>query len=322
VRILIADDEIISRRALEKLLAEWGHETLIATNGREAWDLLQEPDAPRLALVDWMMPEMDGMELCHRLREREKGAYVYVILLTARNRREEMLEGLHSGADDYLVKPWDAAELHARLDTGVRIVRLQEELIQARDALSFEASHDPLTRLSNRRDILEILGRELSRSRRQHGCLGVVLADIDYFKKVNDSRGHIAGDAVLKEASRRIVASVRSYDSVGRYGGEEFLIIVPSEDALGVLTQAERIRRAFEDDPFRVDDQRLRISLSLGVAMSDDSHSSSTEGLLRAADGALYRAKEKGRNRVEMADASELEGLFGGGTVLTRSWKE
>jgi len=310
VKVLVAEDDVVSRRILEKLLVQWGYEPVSACNGGEAWVILQEPDAPQLALLDWIMPEMDGMELCRRIRHRESGPYVYMILVTARNQREEMLQALDDGVDDYLVKPWDVAELRGRLNAGTRIVRLQEELIHAQDALRFQASHDSLTGLSNRQEILDTLQRELGRARRQHTMVGVVLADLDRFKRVNDTCGHLIGDAVLEEAARRILGSVRSYDAVGRYGGEEFLVVVPSADGLGVLAHAKRINAAFDGRPFAAQGASLNLTLSLGVALADDSVSLNARDLLRAADAALYRGKRKGRNRIEFATAAELEGVF------------
>lgn len=310
MKVLVAEDDVLSRRILEKMLVQWGYEPVSACNGSEAWGILQQADAPQLALLDWVMPEMDGMELCRRIRARESGTYVYVILLTARNQREEMLQALNDGVDDYLVKPWDVAEMRARLNAGTRIVRLQEELIRAQDALRFQASHDSLTGLSNRQEILDTLQRELSRGRRQHTAVGVVLADLDRFKRVNDTCGHLIGDEVLEEAARRILGSVRSYDAVGRYGGEEFLVVAPSEDALGVLAHAKRIHAAFDGRPFVAQGASLQLTLSLGVAVADDSVSLDARDLLRAADAALYRGKRKGRNRIEFATPAELAGVF------------
>jgi diguanylate cyclase (GGDEF)-like protein len=311
MKILIAEDEAVSRMTLQRALRTWGHEVVNVENGADPWTVLQEADAPQIALVDWMMPGLDGVELCRRLRKGEQGPYVYVILIIARNQREELLESLEEGADDFLTKPWEPDELRARLNVGQRIVRLQQDLVHSQDALYFQATHDSLTGLNNRRDILAVLQREMSRCTRQNTSLGIVLADIDHFKQINDEHGHQAGDSVLQEVARRLLATVRAYDAVGLYGGEEFLIVVPSADALGVVVQAERIRNAFDKRSFGVGTNHLDVKLSTGVAVADSLSSPDPASLLRAADAALYRAKKNtGRNRMELATSSEPNGNF------------
>jgi two-component system, cell cycle response regulator len=306
-RILIAEDDLISRRVLERFLAKWGFEVVLASNGSEAWQVLQKDDSPRLAVLDWMMPELEGVQVCQMVRKLNDRPYVYILLLSARSQKQDILEGLKAGADDYLTKPFDAEELQARLYVGKRIIELQDNLIAARETLRFQATHDGLTRLVNRREILEVLRREMARQRREKHSLGVALADLDHFKSINDTYGHAAGDAVLTEAARRMTASLRAYDAVGRYGGEEFLVIAPSSDELGTVALAERVRAAISSPPMSACTTLADVTMSLGVAASAGQNPADAEALLRAADAALYRAKERGRNRVELATPADLE---------------
>ncbi len=306
MRILIAEDDAVSRRVLEGFLARWGYEILAVEDGEEAWAALQEENAPQLAILDWMMPHVDGVEVCRRLRQRGPEPYVYVLLLTAKGQKQDIVEGLEAGADDYLTKPFDPGELQARLRTGRRILALQEALISARDALRFQATHDPLTGLWNRLATTNTLRRELARSARQKEPVSVALADLDHFKAVNDTYGHLSGDAALREASGRIVSAVRAYDTVGRYGGEEFLLVLPECDLQGAILLAERIRENFARKPFDLPDGHISLNLSLGVAGLETKSGMEPNALIWAADQALYRAKARGRNCVEPATEAEL----------------
>lgn len=304
-KVLIAEDDPVSRRLLELFLVKWGFEVTIATSGTEALHLLERMDAPRLAILDWMMPGMEGIQVCQKLRESADRRYVYVLLLTARTQKEDLLQGLKSGADDYLTKPFDAQELRARLHVGQRILDLQDQLIAAGEQLLYRATHDSLTGIVNRGVIMDTLRQERARQAREGGSFGLILADLDHFKYVNDTYGHLAGDEVLREAARRMTASIRPYDSVGRYGGEEFLIVVPSSDAKGTLGLAERIRRAIEAQPVLANSIPISVTASLGVTASVSSSPLDAQEILRLADAALYRAKELGRNRCELAKAPE-----------------
>jgi two-component system, cell cycle response regulator len=304
-RILIAEDDPVSRRVLQTFLLKWGYEVIIAEDGTQALAILERQDFPRLAVLDWMMPGLEGTQVCERIRKEHNRAYVYILLLTARNQKEDILKGLESGADDYLTKPFDAQELRARLLVGQRILSLQDHLIEAREQLLFQATHDALTGLANRGVILDALQRERSRQSRAGGSFGIVLMDLDHFKYVNDQYGHLSGDAVLQEASRRMRAAVRPYDTVGRYGGEEFLIVVPASDAMGAMGLAERIRKSIETPPVRTEAGEIQVTASLGVAISEPGIPLDAADLLQLADDALYRAKERGRNRAELATAGD-----------------
>ena len=316
MRVLIAEDDPVSRHMLEAFLTKWGYEVVVAGDGHEAWQVLQQDGAPKLAILDWMMPGMEGVQVCRRLRERADYPYVYVLMLTSRDRKRDLVEGIEAGADNYLIKPFDAHELRAHLHAGKRILDLQQELISARDALRAQATHDPLTGLWNHAAIFDILRRELERAQRQGTSLGVVMADLDHFKQINDTYGHPAGDAVLREATRRMQSAVRTYDSIGRYGGEEFLIVIPGADEASALQQAERLRTSVSKAHVEVGpSSTVPLTISLGVTAPAEPKASNLESLLRDADLALYEAKRKGRNRVEMASA---EGVADGSELTAR----
>jgi diguanylate cyclase (GGDEF)-like protein len=290
---------------LETLLKKWGHEIVVAKDGLEAVRLLESREAPRLAVLDWMMPGLEGVQVCQRIRQDATRPYMYLLLLTARSQKDDLVRGLESGADDYLTKPFDAQELRARLHVGKRILELQDNLIAAREKLLYQATHDALTGISNRGVCLDALRRERSRQTRESGSFAISLLDIDHFKYVNDTYGHLAGDAVLTEAAQRIKNCIRPYDTLGRYGGEEFLIVLPMADAPGAVCVAERIREAFEAQPVVTEREKISITVSLGVAVSEGQNSFDAESLLQMADEALYRAKQTGRNRVELAGPPE-----------------
>jgi two-component system cell cycle response regulator len=301
VRILIADDEAVSRRMLEGALEKLGYEVTVCADGRQALDALLADDGPRLAILDWMMPGVDGLEVCRRVRA-SAGHYVYVIILTSRDRREDVLAAYDAEADDFLVKPFDALELRARLRSGERVLALQERLLAIQEELRHEATRDPLTGLWNRRMILEQLAREFHRASRDGHAIAVTVADLDHFKAVNDKFGHAMGDIALRAASERLRSVLRSYDFIGRYGGEEFLIILPGCEPRLALSIAERARRAMST-PLIVEGKELNLSVSLGVACSTPS-TPDPAALIHAADQALYRAKAAGRDRIEIQPTS------------------
>jgi diguanylate cyclase (GGDEF)-like protein len=303
MRILIAEDDPISCKVLEATLKKWGYEVEVTRDGQEAWERLQAPDAPKLAVVDWMMPKLAGPDVCKSVRAMPGGEYFYMLLLTAQGTKDNIVEGLDAGADDYLIKPFDPRELKVRIRCGQRIVDLQAELVKTRDKLKIQATHDVLTGVLNRAAIFEVLQREQARAIRKDLPLTVIMADLDHFKAVNDTFGHGAGDIVLREATRRISQNVRQYDTLGRYGGEEFLIVLPDGDSEVARGQAERICRCIAEEPFDIGDQKIPITLSMGLASSDIFGLDDTDELVKLADHALYQAKEAGRNRAVAASA-------------------
>ena len=313
--ILIAEDDVVSRRLLEATLAKWGYRVIAVTNGVEALRVLQGEDAPSLAIVDWMMPGMEGPEVCWRVRELSHRPYTYIVLLTARAQQGDLLRGLESGADGYLTKPFNAEELRARIHVGERIVSLQNNLLAARDELEFRATHDALTCVWNRGAVLDALQRECFRQVREGGSVGAIMIDLDHFKHVNDTHGHPCGDTVLHEMVRRINTCVRPYDTVGRYGGEEFLVVVPSAEEAGTLRIAERIREAIQESPAITQKGPVPMTASLGVAVSGGGLPLNPEALLHLADEALYRAKARGRNCCELAPPMEPEAVGSGDAV-------
>jgi len=300
MQALVVEDSAVFRKLIGDHLRSWGFGVTLAETGSEAWQILQQSDSPKLVLLDWVLPDLDGIELCRRIRQaRTSGPYVYVILLTSNEGRQNMLEGMQAGADDYLVKPFDELELKARLLVGKRILDLQEELVSARESMRHAATHDSLTEVMNRGEILAMLERELERSRRERRNLAIILGDIDHFKSVNDNLGHLFGDEALREISRRLRTQLRIYDGVGRYGGEEFLLILPNCDLPNGLQRANALREFIASSPVAYSGDAKLITMSMGVAVSAGVGKSEVEALLSQADAGLYRAKENGRNRVE-----------------------
>ena len=309
MRILIAEDDPISQRLLQSTLTKWGYEVLVTSDGREALDELSKNDPPRLGVLDWMMPRLSGPDVCREARQLAGGEYFYFILLTAKGRKEDLVAGLEAGADDYVVKPFDPRELKVRIRCAQRIIELQSQIVNARDALHEQATHDALTGLLNRSAVFDALEAEMSRCQRlnerpdppQH--LAVIMLDLDHFKSINDTLGHAAGDQVLRQTAQRIRRRAREYDQVGRYGGEEFLFLLPATDQQQAVCQAERIRSVIAETPFAASAEKLNVTASFGVAATDAHPDADSDELVRRADEALYRAKEAGRNRVQAAEA-------------------
>jgi len=294
MKILVVEDQIASGLALGWTLEQLGHEPRIVTSGTAAWDLLAAGDW-RLVITDWMMPDLDGLDLCRRIRARHDAPYTYVILLTARDRHEDRLEGLATGADDFLTKPVNEEELAVRLAIACRILDVQIRMEELNGRLAEMATTDPLTGLANRRVLRESLETAVSLAKRPNSPCSVIMIDIDHFKVFNDTFGHPAGDAALRAVADALRSELRTSDLVVRYGGEEFVVLLLATDAAGALVAAERLRAAIAT---RISPS-LPLTASFGIATAPLSKLDfGIEDLMDAADRALYFSKQSGRNRV------------------------
>lgn len=305
MRILIAEDDNTSRTILAGVLKKNGHEAVETADGEQAWQAMQKPDAPGLAILDWMMPKMDGPEVVRRIRAMAADQPPYIIMLTSKSDKADIIAGLDAGADDYLSKPFDPGELRARIEVGRRMLELQARVLAANAALAHQAAHDSLTGIYNRRAIMEALSREIARDERQHDGLTIGMCDIDFFKTVNDVHGHLTGDEVLCGVARLMVKCLRKYDSVGRFGGEEFVVITPGVKKGDAGPVYERFRAAVADKAIVTKACEIPVTLSIGVAVCG--RSAKVDELLAAADAALYQAKNGGRNRVCLTDTKIRE---------------
>ncbi|MGB9081791.1 MAG: diguanylate cyclase [Desulfuromonadaceae bacterium] len=308
MRILIAEDDPSFRRLLEDILANWGYEVAVARDGNEAYQILLSENAPQLAILDWMMPGLEGIEVCRKIRKNEGEYYTYIILLTSLQRDEDLVIGMEAGADDYIFKPFKLNELRVRLRAGRRIIELQNELLAARDILRIKAIHDSLTGLLNHEEILDVLDKELARSERDGVCVSIIMADIDHFKSVNDTYGHLAGDVVLRVIAQKMHSMARAYDAIGRFGGEEFLFVLPECCMDCAITFAERLRSCISMEGIDTPEGMIPVTISLGVASSGTEVRWDVHSLVKAADTSLYKAKENGRNRVEAASDEMMAG--------------
>ena len=307
MRVLLADSDPDRLRQLESWLGKWGYDVMPSRNGVDAWSRLEAERVPVIAILAWRMEGMLGIDVVRRLRLHPDLPTTYVLLLVDHRGQEDLIDGVNGGADDFLFAPLDAIEIRARVRTGARIVETERALKASQDALRVQATRDGVTGSWNHAAILEMLQKERERARRKSGSVGVVLADLDEFRKVNESLGHPVGDEVLRESARRMNSSVRPYDAVGRYGGEEFLIVLPGSDGLGALTVAERIREGFANRPVLTSAGPVPVTLSLGVAAEGGETAGDGTALLLAAGSALTRAQRSGRNRAALADESGLE---------------
>lgn len=304
MKILIAEDDQISSKILEKNLTDWGYQAVLARSGEEAWDSLRDPDL-RMAILDWMMPGMDGIEICRKIRRRKKYKYTYIILLSAKDRRQDIIAGLSSGADDYMTKPVNFLELKARLQTGRRIVDLEDKLLLIQNQLKDLASRDSLTKLWNRDEIIKFLREELERGQREQKPTGVIMLDVDFFKKINDFYGHHIGDKAILFIVSRLKKKVRKSDKIGRYGGDELIIILPNCGSHEITVVAERLRAAVAQRGIKTEADTIPVTISVGCASSDRSPLPTAERLIKLSDEALLKAKKRGRNCV-YADESSI----------------
>lgn len=294
MRLLLVEDSVIDRHQVGGYLTDWGLDYRAVADGLEALNVLESPDPPNMVLLDWLLPGMDGIDICRRIRQLGSDhSYIYTVMLTAKSRKQDLIAAMEAGADDYLSKPVDASELRARIMAGKRILELQQHL-------RFAATHDFLTNLLNRSEIISALEREFSRSQRDVKPITIILSDIDHFKNVNDTLGHAAGDEVLKEIGRRLRMDLRPYDLVGRYGGEEFLLILPGCDLDTAKRRADRIRDAIASDPITTPYGTTSVTISMGVTAASAQTQRSVCEILHQADMSLYEAKNNGRNRVEV----------------------
>ncbi|MBN1196025.1 MAG: diguanylate cyclase [Candidatus Aminicenantes bacterium] len=299
INLLIADDDNVSRLIVEKSARDQGFKVFTAVDGYAAMNIIREKGI-QIAILDWMMPRVSGIELCRQMRRQNESEYQYIILCTARTQSGDIVKGLNAGADDYITKPYNIKELEARLRIGKRIIDLQHKLMRTQEKLKRLAIHDSLTNLLNRGEISRILEEQWIQTRREKRPLGVIMLDIDHFKTVNDRYGHQAGDAVLVEVSRRLKECMRPYDKVGRYGGEEFLVLLPNCDQADTEKIAERIRSRVCATPVTAFEHEHHITISLGGTVVTPEESTPAETVLNRSDMALYHAKANGRDRVEM----------------------
>jgi two-component system, cell cycle response regulator len=293
MKILLVEDSYIERKKIGAYLTDWGFDYVGVGSGTEAIKLLEGANAPDLALLDWLLPGLDGIDVLRRIRKLTQGNYIYTVMLTAKTHKQDRLSAMEAGADDYLSKPVDPTELRSRIMVGKRIIELQH-------SLRFAATHDFLTGLLNRSEILAALDRELARAAREEKPTTVVLCDVDHFKRVNDTLGHAAGDEVLKEVARRLKLDLRPYDIVGRYGGEEFLIILPGCNVEAGARRADGIRHLVGKDRIPTPSGEASTTISMGVTSTIARRDHPVAEFLREADLSLYAAKTKGRNRVEI----------------------
>lgn len=298
MKILLVEDSYIERKKIGAYLDDWGFEYVGVGSGTEAIKLLEGANPPDFALLDWLLPGLDGIDVLRRIRKQTQGGgYTYTVMLTAKTQKQDRIAAMEAGADDYLSKPVDATELRSRIMVGKRILELQQ-------SLRFAATHDFLTGLLNRSEILAALERELSRAAREEKPTTVILCDVDHFKRVNDTLGHAAGDAVLKEVSRRLKLDLRPYDVVGRYGGEEFLIILPGCNAEAGARRADGIRHLVAKDRIHTPEGETSTTISMGVTSTVARRDHPIAEFLHEADVSLYAAKTNGRNRVEVFSAA------------------
>ena len=303
-KVLVADDSAVYRKLVEHSLSEENCSVLFASRGLEAIEMF-ERERPQLVITDWTMPDLSGLELCQRIRSAAQSPYTYIIIVTGHSDKDKVVEGLSSGADDYITKPFHRDELQARVRVGRRLLDLHRQIEDKNRLLEELALTDALTGLPNRRAIEEWAGRQLSGAARHGFSFWVVMIDLDHFKKVNDTYGHDAGDTVLKGFAEILKANTRLSNIAGRVGGEEFLQVLTHADERAVKIVVERVREQFEAEKFCFDGATRFFTASFGVTGFCGNTAPPFSELAGRADAALYRAKHLGRNRIEL-DAIEV----------------
>jgi diguanylate cyclase (GGDEF)-like protein len=304
LKILVADDSPVYRKLIEETLSERTYEILFAKSGREALNIFAK-HRPSIVITDWMMPDFSGIELCENIRKHFKDSYTYIIILTGMSEKAEVVKGLTAGADDYLTKPFDREELLARVAVGLRVVELHRQIEAKNRLLEQLALTDPLTNLPNRRALEDWATGQLSGAARYGFAFWIVVADLDFFKNINDTYGHEAGDVVLKRVAEVLKSNSRKSDICGRIGGEEFLFSLSHITEENVKLVVDRIRKDLETTKFSFDGKVLTVTASFGVAGFDGKHAPDLNQLISRADAALYSAKRLGRNRIEFAPVTE-----------------
>ena len=303
MQILIAEDDYTSRTMLSAVLQKAGHDVLAVEDGYEAWQILRQEDSPKLLILDLLMPKMDGLEVIEMVRASQKKVPPYIIMLTSKGEKRDIIQGLDAGADDYLTKPFDVGELRARIEVGRRLLEMQKELIESRELLAHQATHDPMTDLLNRRAIIENLQKALLLARRNNSAVAVGMIDIDHFKRINDTYGHQVGDDVLIGLANRLKEATLIDEHVSRFGGEEFLVFFPMDAKDEVEALFSSLFSQISGISLKTRQGLISITVSIGIAISTPQ--CSLDDLIGFADEALYAAKEAGRNR--MVFASSLE---------------
>lgn len=298
MKVLIAEDDNVTRRRLEKSLTDMDFEVVSCKDGLDAWKVIQSGNAPSLLLLDWLMPGMNGLEICRKVRKQAREPYTFIILLTSKGEQDDFVEGMDAGADDYIIKPFNHNDLRVRLKAGKRIVELNEELLSVRDNFEKQAIHDKLTGLYNRHYMAEMLEKEFASALRYQHDLSCILLDLDCFKDVNDTFGHAFGDLVLREFSACLRQNARTSDITIRYGGEEFMLLLPNTDIIGAEEVAEKIRTVCETKRYNDGNNSVTVTVSIGITSVKHHQLMESKELMALADKALYQSKAEGRNRV------------------------
>jgi|Deesub1362B_J571_1020462.scaffolds.fasta_scaffold00001_399 diguanylate cyclase (GGDEF)-like protein len=298
--VLVAEDEPISQRIIAKNLSDWGYEPIVVSDGRKALSVFRQQRIP-IVLLDWMMPGLSGPELARQIREidQKKRKYTYIILVTSRDKIQDISAGFAAGVDDYITKPFHPLELKSRLQAGMRIISLERQLLNYQKKLEKLATTDSLLRIKTRRQILAELNSELARAEREQQNVGLILVDIDHFKKINDTYGHPAGDKVLKKIARQLKKNIRQYDQIGRYGGDELIIILPNCGLSEVSSISQRLCQSVAKLKIPLENKiTIQPTLSGGATSSEAFTRASPQSLINACDKALYQAKARGRNQI------------------------